>query len=206
MKTDELTTLAIGWLRESFPEAIVIREMNVGSYGDARLDAAAIDPTKGIIGVEVKGEADKPDRLKLQIPRYSMVAQQMWLLADKKIRTKCHKAAQGSGWGLLTMEPTGKSLFTNGYTYRDGVFNAPYALLEPLWRQELIGIIKRRGIECRKRVHDMQLALVKTLPMPEIRTLMIDTLYRRDWLSMPQMTGRIWMPEEYAEIIARKYA
>lgn len=111
MKADALRELAIAWLRDRYPTALIVPEMSIGKWGKAMLDVAAIvppepdrylprfrsnDPRQGlghIAAIEIKGEGDSPSRMALQGAAYSKAAQQMWILPCPSLEAKIFRHA-----------------------------------------------------------------------------------------------------------------
>lgn len=62
----EVRDAVVARLRERRPDARIIHEINVSTYGPNRIDVLAVSPTE-IIAVEVKSAKDKLDRLPAQI-------------------------------------------------------------------------------------------------------------------------------------------
>ncbi|MFC3704492.1 NERD domain-containing protein [Devosia honganensis] len=62
----EVREAVVARIRERRPEARIIHEINVSSYGPNRIDVLAVSPAE-IIAVEIKSAKDKLDRLPKQI-------------------------------------------------------------------------------------------------------------------------------------------
>ncbi|QDZ10544.1 NERD domain-containing protein [Devosia ginsengisoli] len=62
----EIREAVVARLRERRPDARIIHEINVSTYGPNRIDVLAVSPTE-IIAVEVKSSKDKLDRLPAQV-------------------------------------------------------------------------------------------------------------------------------------------
>ena len=102
MRAANLLPLAIDWLRERHPTAIIVTEMSVADWGAARIDVAAITETH-IVGVEIKGFGDSLTRLDRQGLAYGMVAREMWLLPCDELAGKVQPKLP-YGWGVLEVD------------------------------------------------------------------------------------------------------
>ena len=209
MKASVLLEHAIEWLKSQYPDSIIVTEMSVADWGNARIDLAAITD-KEMIGVEIKGEGDSPTRLELQGLRYGQVARKMWLLCtpEGNLAERCERKKPVS-WGSLevvggvvrpkntatkpgpiekTKYGTRQAMVTDPDNYRPDTagdsrqFN-PWAICGTLWRDELYAIAKAQGLNpgSKARVGDLTKALIDHMPVPKLHDAMIDQLRNRVW-------------------------
>ncbi|MFC0633249.1 hypothetical protein [Brevundimonas balnearis] len=171
-----LTAMASDWLCERYPDALIIREFSVGTWGGALIDLAAVRPAE-IIGVEVKGDGDSPTRLKLQSALYSKAAQRMWLLPAPSLAKKCEVVTYDA-WGILAVE--GDQVVVPSGSYRNEprlLPTAPAQLLQALWADELKFIAGglRGGCE-QLRQH-----IADTMPLRDLIPAVCERLRSRPW-------------------------
>ena len=69
----EIRDAVVARIREQRPNARIIHEINVSTYGPNRIDLIAVDAAE-IIAVEIKSAKDKLDRLPAQIEAMKRVA------------------------------------------------------------------------------------------------------------------------------------
>lgn len=72
----EIRSAVVAKLREYRPQARIIHEINVSTYGPNRIDLIAVSPAE-IIACEIKSAKDKLDRLPAQIASMKAVAHQV---------------------------------------------------------------------------------------------------------------------------------
>lgn len=191
MKASVLLEHAIEWLKSQYPDCIIVTEMSVADWGNARIDVAAITDEE-MIGIEIKGEGDSPTRLELQGLRYGQVARKMWILCSPEgtLAERCYKKIPGY-WGILEMVDghiqkrvryQGNN-YVNYFEPRDSRQFNPFAMCETLWRDELYAIARRKNFQpgSRARVSDLTDILVRHLPIYELHAAMIDQLRKRVW-------------------------
>lgn len=174
----KLTVMALHWLRERYPNALLTTELAVAKYGEASLDAAAIMPDQ-IVGVEVKGDGDSPSRLERQGFSYSRSATRMLLLPAPSIHGRIVKR-RPKGWGLLM--PDGNALNCR-LEAKDKLPNAPAALLDILWKEELLVVAKTLNINAKRRETCCRIAnnVAELAPLGKIRSAVCEILYNRNW-------------------------
>lgn len=208
LSADALKGMAISWLSERFPEAIIVTELSVADWGAASIDVAAITESH-IAGVEIKGTGDSPARLDRQGLAYGMVAREMWLLPCPTIMAKCF-AKRPPGWGRLEVwddavrpynraTKMGEKVKTKlGWTYErlrdDSRYEpavptvrghlSPHAMCGTLWRDELAAIAARTGVTGLVRgayVHTLSEAIEDQVPVSLLHSEMIRELRARVW-------------------------
>ena len=179
---DRLKVMALHWLRRQYPAALLTTELAVAKYGDAMLDVAAITESE-IIGIEVKGDGDSASRLERQGWVYARAARRMWLLPAPSLWTSTTKK-KPRGWGLL--EPTGGNL--SEYYAADLLPNAPAALVDVLWKPELIKVAAEFGVAINKKsgCHLIADAVAEAVPLGKLRPTVCRFLRERRWSSLPR--------------------
>lgn len=182
-----LTDIAVDWMREHYPGALIVPEFVCGDMGCARIDLAAIMPD-AIHGVEVKGDGDSPTRLAMQGPHYSAVCSSVhliWTPNDVKFASKVP-----AGWGRLQIED-GKAVSSGFYVgWRDALLS-PHRMLGTIWRKELMRLCVRLRVSHdpkRSTVAQMTRDIADNIPLKEIRNGVCEILRERDW-TQPTMNG-----------------
>jgi hypothetical protein len=205
----ELRLMAMDWLIQRHPDAVIVTEFSVSNWGGALIDVAAITDTK-IVGVEIKGTGDSATRLDRQGLAYGMVAKEMWLLPCPTLRDKCF-AKRPPGWGRLEVwngevRPQNRAIKTGervkmkyGWSYpsiRDDSRYEPdtpenlahlsvHAMCGTLWKDELLEIAQRYKLDGVKKsdyVHLLTSAIEDQLPTTVVHNEMVAALRRRKWL------------------------
>ena len=179
-----LTGMALHWLRERFPDALLTTELAVAKYGDASLDVAAVTD-RGIFGIEVKGDGDSPARLERQGWVYSRAALHMWLLPSPSLEARAKKH-RPRGWGFLTV--AGAGLKERGQIYENlPLPNAPAALLDILWKPELVAFAKSQGVRVTSRHASQEIArsVAEAVPLGTVRAHVCQVLLAREWEKPP---------------------
>lgn len=82
----EIRDAVVARIREQRPNARIIHEINVSTYGPNRIDVLAVDAAE-IIAVEIKSEKDKLDRLPAQINGMMGVAHHVVAALHEKFMT-----------------------------------------------------------------------------------------------------------------------
>jgi hypothetical protein len=203
MKAADLLPLAIDWLAEQYPGAVIVPELSIGTWGGALLDVAAITPTE-IIGVEIKGEGDSPARLPLQASLYSKAATRMLFLACPALEERCFKHLPDA-WGRLSVRDgrlecrvrEGRKWYLEnpdqarhmpaawaGDPRADRLCTAPAQLLQCLWRDELDAIARLCGVMTGKvDVETLRWKISEVVPLERLRLETCDALRRRKWIN-----------------------
>jgi hypothetical protein len=195
----ELRGEAICWLRDQWPDAVIIPELSVATWGSARLDVAAV--TMGqLIGVEIKGDGDSIGRLQLQGWAYSMVATRMFLLPSHRMRDKCEKA-RPPGW-LMAKNSEGR-WWTNGeepnrgYGY-DGksLAHSPHRMIEMLWSDEIRYLARALDVNTNgvRGYEAIGHAIAEQIPLGVLRPKVYRLLHNRRWES-GRIPKQVWRPD-----------
>lgn len=190
-KAPALTVMALHWMREKFPDAMLTTELAVAKYGEASLDVAAITET-AIYGVEVKGDGDSPSRLLRQGWVYSRAAHQMWLMPAPSIEKQCDKH-RPRGWGLLVID--GPGIKEAVLTYETPLPNAAATLSGLLWKPELIKLAKVLGLAFKQSQpsHIISTKMAEEIPLSTIRTNVCQILRKRNW-NQGQFSKTVYHP------------
>ena len=91
----EIRDAVVDRIRKHRPNARIIHEINVSTYGPNRIDLVAVD-TAEIIAVEIKSAKDKLDRLPAQIASMRNVAHHVIAAVHEKFMTLEHPANEKS--------------------------------------------------------------------------------------------------------------
>ena len=180
-----LKIMALHWLRRQYPDALLTTELAVAKYGDAMLDVAAVTETE-IVGVEVKGDGDSASRLERQGWTYARSARWMWLLPAPSLRSSATKK-KPVGWGLL--EPNGDMLLER---HRANLLpNAPAALVDILWKPELVKVAAEFGVPINKKsgCHLIADAVAEAVPLGKLRPTVCRFLRERRWSDLRRDGG-----------------
>jgi hypothetical protein len=185
----DLCEQAMLWLRREWPQAVIIPELSVATWGGARLDLAAVTETE-LIGVEIKGDGDSTARLSLQGMLYSSVCSRMFLLPSKNLREKCLKAkppgwlmarnGAGAWWQAAKVQGRSSSSFgSDGKHLRTSAVR----LVDLLWADEVNTAIDIHGVYVgQKTGRDARVtALAEELPLRVLRPTVYWLLHRRRW-------------------------
>jgi hypothetical protein len=201
----DLRDEAVRWLRGQWPDAVIIPELSVASWGGARLDLAAVTENQ-LIGVEIKGDGDSPARLSLQGMLYSSVCSRIFLLTSKDLRDRCLKAKppgwlmarNGRGQWWNATHPRGNAQGGHGHDGKHLPTSA-IRLVDLLWSEEIKTAIDIHGVYLPQNagrdacVH----ALAEELPLRVLRPTVYWLLYRRRW-EHGRMPKSVWRPDAVA--------
>ncbi len=192
-RSDRLKIMALHWLRAQFPDALLVPELAVAKYGDAMIDVGAITASE-IVGIEIKGDGDSPARLARQGWVYSRAATRMFLLPAPSLLKKVLKHIP-PGWGLLEVKD---DKLVRGHRDPAKLANAPAALLDILWKPELLRVGSAVGVACpsSRYVHSIAEAIAESAPLADIRAAVLSELLRRDWSTVPPRGKVIYRPSD----------
>lgn len=194
---------AITWLRQNWPEAVIVPELSVASWGHARVDVAAVTE-KELIGVEIKGEGDSTARLSLQGMQYSSVCSRMFLLPCAALRDKC-VAAKPPGWLMATnsdgewwsnTDKRGDGQPGFGSDYRPLPIS-PIRLVDMLWAAELHTALEIHGIFVPQKKAgggNRAKTLAEELPLKVLQPTVYWLLHRRRW-EQGMYPKQVWRPD-----------
>ena len=187
-----LKIMALHWLRHHFPDALLTCELAIAKYGDALLDVGAILPTE-IYGIEIKGDGDNCSRLQRQGWVYSRCASRMWLLPAPSLRDAAAKH-RPRGWGFI--EVVDDELRGEPHGWSMDLPNAPAALVDILWKSELLTVSGELDINCKSNwlVGKIAEEVSENSRLCDLRPAVCRALLNRRWESMKPQPKRVWRP------------
>ncbi len=179
----KLTLMALHWMRSEYPHALLTTELSIGKYGAALIDVAAITE-RDILGIEIKGDGDSPSRLARQGWVYSRSASKMWLLAAPSIKDRVAKH-RPPNWAWLNPEGDGLNCPHPPY---GRLPNSPAALLEILWKDELLAVAGQLTVNAKRRWNVDRIAdlVAETATLETLRPAVCQALLDRDWMRLLQ--------------------
>lgn len=125
-------------------DTIVIDELNL-CQGDARIDIAVINGK--IHGYEIKSERDNLSRLSNQIDIYNQVMDTVTIVTGENHLDDIKKIVP-TWWGIKTAINEGdKITFHTVKKVKNNPNIDPYSLVQLLWRNETLAILKENGLE-----------------------------------------------------------
>lgn len=126
------------------PDTVVIDELGV-CQGEVRVDVAVVNGK--IHGYEIKSDRDSLRRLANQVELYSKVLDQATLVAGER-HLSAVAAMLPEWWGLLVVNPTSNGLrFETVRPARMNPTRDARALVEFLWLEDSIALLKRYGLD-----------------------------------------------------------
>lgn len=190
-RADDLKIMALHWLRGRYPGALLIPEFCAAKYGDAMIDVAAVTDTE-LIGIEIKGDGDSPARLERQGWVYSRTATRMYLLPSPSLLTAAQKH-RPRGWGLITVRDHALEC---GWHKLDKLPNAPAALLDILWKPELLRAGRACGLSLNRSAPVYKIAekIAEAAPLGRIRSAVLAELLARDWVNVSLSGKTVYQP------------
>lgn len=122
----EIRDAVVSRIRQHRPNARIIHEINVSSYGPNRIDLIAVDVAE-IVAVEIKSAKDKLDRLPAQIAAMQAVAHHTIFALHEKFlseyetnRHVAHYERDGKFYLLDLPEPHRHSSRSEAWVYPEG--------------------------------------------------------------------------------------
>ena len=194
----DLAVLAEKWLRATYPDSHITRELSLGSWGVASVDVAAICDDQ-IVGVELKGDGDSPSRLKLQGAMYGRVCRTMFLLASPSLTERCQKHKPPE-WQMIyhpevlrshsAQCPSSGIHFTAAYNSSaprkgDGYGLAPMSMAEMVWSAERSYFLSRLTdgpVLVGKNKLGLANFIAENCSAVSVETALCATLRQRGWL------------------------
>lgn len=150
---------------------IIKPEMQVG-YGDAIIDIAVIKDT--FYGFEIKSEVDSLQRLRNQVKSYDTLFTKTSLVLCENHYEKALNIVP-SYWGII------KAVLKNGELKllhsREASLNPnrkPIAFVQLLWRNELLDLCEKLGVEKKYRRLGKFALWEKINPAKQLRNLYVD--------------------------------
>lgn len=156
----EVREAVVARLRELSPNARIIHEINVSTYGPNRIDVLAVTPND-IMAVEVKSSKDKLDRLPAQIASMRRCSNHVFAALHEKhlpslsIGAMVPDEARGAiVWAFPRIERKGHVQCGAEWAARDRWVKPkaclPSTAIEILWRDELVQICASLGVRTSK--------------------------------------------------------
>lgn len=165
----------------------IVEEMGIWS-GSVRIDVAVINGE--LHGYELKSARDTLERLAGQVEIYNQVFDRVTLVTAE--RHLCNASAKiPSWWGVTLAYPGdhGMIALREITVAQRNVGIVPLRVARLLWRDELLSILERYGIDrgVRSRTVDVMASrLIESLPLPELAEEVRETLkVRAGWLGKP---------------------
>jgi len=127
------------------PSTKIIEELGL-CQGDARIDIVALNGA--IHGFEIKSESDDLRRLPIQVEFYNKVLDTITIVMGNRHLLKVKKIIP-SWWGIIIVEKKSKDNIIL-YNERKANFNYqidPSSLVQLLWREEALNILKENNLE-----------------------------------------------------------
>jgi hypothetical protein len=168
----------VRYLEELTGKIRVIDELVIG---DSRADIVTV--TDHLTGYEIKSDADTYARLRRQIGDYDAFFEENWLVVGKKHLGDAtgHIPAY---WGIICVSGFDDKRFveavrTPARTLKFSMANQ----LNLLWRDEILRILNTCGLNryAAKRKTYLAKVLASRVPEAELRRLICDELFERDW-------------------------
>ena len=127
------------------PSTKIIEELGL-CQGDARIDIVALNGA--IHGFEIKSESDDLRRLPIQVDFYNKVLDTITIVMGNRHLLKV-KEIIPSWWGIITVEKKSKD---NIILHNERKANLNYqidpsSLVQLLWREEALSILKENNLE-----------------------------------------------------------
>ena len=151
--------------------------------GRVRADMAVVNDC--LHGFEIKSDQDTLGRLDEQQRLYSKVFDRVTIVAHGAHMARAVDRVP-PWWGVTQAIGIGKTLvtFMERRPAEDNPGRDPDALVQLLWRDEVIAILRRRGIDRGVRTKPRQYAwdrAASSIPLPELATEVRAALKRRRW-------------------------
>lgn len=135
---------ASAYFKEKYPECRIVHEVNLAGQGStSRIDMIVVLPDR-LIGVEVKGDKDVPDRLLKQLLSFSAVCDELWVFYGYKMKSKLPRlphwvgqACQVPNAGPHDIEEDYGEFKPERILEAKSSGFSPSVMIELLWAQEL---------------------------------------------------------------------
>lgn len=164
------------------PSTRVVEELCILG-GKVRVDVSAINGQ--LHGYEIKSAADNLERLPRQQKHYNKIFDRITLVADEKHVVQAVKIVPPF-WGLIAARSTPDGVILNEiWPARQNYEVDPNALVQLLWRDEVLSILKVNGIArglYKKSRKYLWKVMTSRLDLPIIQSSVRNCLkYRLDW-------------------------
>ncbi|GIO06234.1 hypothetical protein J31TS6_22620 [Brevibacillus reuszeri] len=169
-------------IHEHEQDTRIINELAVCG-GLSRVDVAVVN---GVLhGYEIKSESDTLYRLQSQMTEYNKVFERVTIVAAEDFLPKLRETVP-PWWGIMVVKNRkGKILLNSVKKGRKNPSIEADSLVQLLWRQEALELLKKRGLEKgflskpKAAIYDQ---LVKEIPLRELVNEVNDVLkYREGW-------------------------
>ncbi len=126
------------------PDTIVVEELGL-CQGESRIDIAVINGT--MHGIEIKSDEDTLKRLPIQMEFYNRSFDTVTLVVGSK-HLKSARQIIPKWWGVVEAKENGnETTLTKRRKDRKNPKLDPEAIVQLLWRDEAIEILKRRNLQ-----------------------------------------------------------
>lgn len=152
------------------PDTLIINELGL-CQGDARIDVAVVNGA--INGYEIKSESDTLGRLPRQTDAYNRVFDTVTILTASRFIEGIEDIIP-EWWGIVKAEMDCDGI-VHFFPYRTPHQNPnidPIALVQLLWREEALSILKERGLQkglLSKPRHVLWNALAEKLELSDLQ-------------------------------------
>lgn len=176
-----LKEVGMAWLRQRWPQSLIIPEFSASQGGGARIDLAAVTDTE-LIGLELKGDGDSAGRLVIQGVQYSAVASRMYLLPSPSLHKSCANK-KPRDWFMMKYEDG--AVRVAEYEPADGNLmpTSPLRLLEMCHADEVRGLARLLKVDVlgARGYTDVARRISESAPLVDIRREVLRTLRHRAW-------------------------
>jgi hypothetical protein len=168
-------------------DTLIVQELGL-CQGNARVDLAIVN---GLIhGYEIKSERDTLDRISGQQDIYNKVLDCVTVVAGSCHLSKIKKIVP-TWWGIIEAKyKKNKLTLVEVRHYKENVAVDPSALVQLLWRDEALDILKKRnlhkGIASKPR-HIIWSRIVECLPFDELRFMVSEKIKSRQYWRSDQI-------------------
>ena len=167
------------WLEEQYARIRILEEKQIGR---SRADVVAVTE-QGLIGIEIKSDADTYARLKRQVRDYDRFYDFNMVVAGTSHAAHIHEHVPDY-WGIITVEPeNGRTDFYQVRAPEQNPKVKTASKLSLLWRPELAAIQERCGLPKyrEKSKAFVQKKLLEKLPEDVLQSEIIHALFERDY-------------------------
>ncbi len=153
------------------------------TMGKSRADIVVVTE-HGLIGVEIKSNADTYARLSRQVKDYDRFFDQNYVVVGSTHGQHIREHVPDY-WGVVTVEQEGEGL--DFYLLREALLSPKVKLtnqMSLLWRRELAALQKKNGLHKYpgKSKAYVKKYLMESVPEEELKGQMIEELFDRDYL------------------------
>ena len=167
------------WLEEQYARIRILEEKQIGR---SRADVVAVTE-QGLIGIEIKSDADTYARLKRQVRDYDRFYDFNMVVAGTSHAAHIHEHVPDY-WGIITVEPeNGRTDFYQVRAPEQNPKVKTASKISLLWRPELAAIQERCGLpKYREKSKEfVQKKLLEKLSEDVLQSEIIHALFERDY-------------------------